>query len=65
MGLHGYRISVGEYGRLPWDRRGLHPMMDPTQILGWTPRQQEGWHMRRVEEPCSAVSDIPDRLMDE
>ena len=29
MGLHGYRIGVGEYGRLPWDRRGLHPMMDP------------------------------------
>ena len=26
MGLHGYRIGVGEYGRMAWDRRGLHPM---------------------------------------
>ena len=50
MGLHGYRIGVGEYGRMPLDRRGLHPMMDPYhgRFLGWTPRQQEGFHMRRV-----------------
>ncbi len=32
MGLHGYRIGVGEYGR----------------SLGWTPRNQEGFHMRRA-----------------
>ena len=36
MGLHGYRIGVGEYGRMAWD------------FLGWTPRQQAGFHMRRV-----------------
>ena len=58
MGLHGYRIGVGEYGRLPmdhyhrphmpfgWsamDRGGFyHP------FLGWTPRQQMGYHMRRI-----------------
>ena len=50
MGLHGYRISVGEYGRLPWDRRCAHMMMDPYhgRFLGWTPRNQEGFHMRRV-----------------
>ena len=50
MGLHGYRIGVGEYGRLPWDRRCAHMMMDPYQgrFLGWTPRNQEGFHMRRV-----------------
>lgn len=36
MGLHGYRIGTGEYGR------PLNPM------LGWTPRQAPGWHMRRV-----------------
>lgn len=30
MGLHGYRIGVGEYGRLPWDRRCAHMMMDPS-----------------------------------
>ena len=38
MGLHGYRIGAGEYGRLGW-----HPA-----FLGWTPRQQGGWHLRRV-----------------
>lgn len=50
MGLHGYRIGVGEYGRLPWDRRCAHMMMDPYhgRFLGWTPRKQEGFHMRRV-----------------
>lgn len=52
MGLHGYRIGVGEYGRLPYDRRSVHMMMDPYQgrFLGWTPRNQEGFHMRRVGE---------------
>ena len=50
MGLHGYRIGVGEYGRMPWDRRGIHPWIDPYhgRFLGWTPRNQEGFHMRRV-----------------
>ena len=50
MGLHGYRLGVGEYGRLPWDRRCAHMMMDPYhgRFLGWTPRNQEGFHMRRV-----------------
>ena len=50
MGLHGYRIGVGEYGRMAWDRRGLHPMwgMHDCFFLGWTPRQQAGFHMRRV-----------------
>lgn len=38
MGLHGYRIGAGEYGRLGW-----HP-----DFLGWTPRRQEGFHLRRV-----------------
>ena len=47
MGLHGYRVGVGEYGREPMDRGMMwgHPDRD---MLGWTPRQQEGWHMRRV-----------------
>ena len=50
MGLHGYRIGVGEYGRMPWDRRGIHPWIDPYhgRFLGWAPRQQEEFHMRRV-----------------
>lgn len=38
MGLHGYRIGTGEYGRTGW----------PPPFLGWTPRQQGGWHMRRI-----------------
>ena len=50
MGLHGYRVGVREYGRMPWDRRAIHPVMDSWhgRFLGWTPRQQEGFHMRRV-----------------
>lgn len=38
MGLHGYRIGAGEYGRLGWGDR----------FLGWTPRQQGGFHLRRI-----------------
>ena len=41
MGLHGYRIGIGEYGRM--GRIGM-----PPPFLGWTPRSQEGWHLRRV-----------------
>lgn len=64
MGLHGYRIGVGEYGRMPMD--GYHPLMGALHhhhpygwmamdrggfhhpFLGWTPRQQMGYHMRRI-----------------
>ena len=41
MGLHGYRIGIGEYGRL--GRLGM-----PPPFLGWTPRHQWGFHLRRV-----------------
>ena len=40
MGLHGARIGVGEYGRVE------HPF--GRGFLGWTPRQQSGYHMRRI-----------------
>ena len=43
MGLHGYRVGVGEYGH----NMGRHGMMPP-QFLGWTPRMQDGHHLRRV-----------------
>ena len=52
MGLHGYRIGVGEYGRNPmpsfrqgWRAMGMH---GPVPFLGWTPRQQDGFHLRRI-----------------
>lgn len=68
MGLHGYRIGVGEYGRsapmstrqaiyagMPLAPRQYVGMDRPrgllgrlTGWLGWTPRQQEGFHLRRV-----------------
>lgn len=51
MGLHGYRIGVGEYGRRPFPGHGRcappHHMMG-WPFLGWTPRQQEGFHLRRI-----------------
>ena len=41
MGLHGYRVGIGEYGRV--GRIGM-----PPPFLGWTPRSQDGFHLRRV-----------------
>ena len=47
MGLHGYRVGDGEYGR-----RGMYAMHMPgtatPPFLGWSPRQQDGYHLRRV-----------------
>ena len=47
MGLHGYRIGAGEYGRLG---RANHMHRHPwgAWFLGWTPRQQDGFHLRRI-----------------
>ena len=47
MGLHGNRIGVGEYGRVA-DFRMMHRHPFGRGFLGWTPRNQEGWHMRRI-----------------
>lgn len=52
MGLHGYRIGVGEYGRAgvpyyrPFSRGGRGWFGD---FLGWTPRNQDGFHLRRMD----------------
>ena len=49
MGLHGYRIGTGEYGRMgrmPYAHRdmwGFHH-----GFLGWTPRNQDGFHQQAV-----------------
>lgn len=51
MGLHGYRIGRGEYGRTgipfyrPFSRGGRGWLGD---FLGWSPRGQDGYHLRRV-----------------
>lgn len=48
MGLHGYRIGVEEYGRMARPFIGWHTDIRHTPFLGWTPRQQEGYHLRRI-----------------
>ena len=48
MGLHGYRIGVGEYGRTAaFGHYPLRHFFGPS-FLGWTPRNQDGFHMRRI-----------------
>ena len=44
--LHGYRIGAGEYGRIGIPRH-FHAWGE--RFLGWTPRQQVGFHLRRIE----------------
>ena len=61
MGLHGYRIGIGEYGRI--GRYGM-----PPPFLGWTPRNQWGFHLRRVggqlfHVGAPIVAERPDRRM--
>lgn len=89
MGLHGYRIGAGEYGRpTPMStRQAIYAGMPLaprhyghrdrshgflgrlTGWLGWTPRQQEGFHLRRigggvyVPNGAPMVPDRPDGRM--
>ena len=48
MGLHGNRIGVGEYGCVAMPVPMMHRHPFGRGFLGWTPRNQEGWHMRRI-----------------
>ncbi len=48
MGLHGNRIGVWEYGRVAMHAPMMHRYPFGRGFLGWTPRNQEGWHMRRI-----------------
>ena len=55
MGLHGYRVGVGEYGRpMPFRPHAFGP-----GFLGWMPRQQPGFHLRRVGD-VPMVGEHPD-----
>lgn len=64
-GLHGYRIGHGEYG---YNRYAGIPAYRPFDrccrgwggdFLAWSPRQQPGWHIRRVHDSPMVV-DRPD-----
>ncbi len=68
MGLHGYRIGDGEYGRRgPAGPGSPMPGMWGPNILGWTPRQQDGMHLRRVGGQVfyqpQMVAERPDRRL--
>lgn len=63
-GLHGYRIGNGEYG---YQRRGV-PFFRPFDrhtrgwggdFIGWAPRMQPGWHLRRMGNEVF-IADRPD-----
>lgn len=60
MGLHGYRIGEGEYGRVASPYRDLWARRS---MLGWTPRNQEGFHLRRAggELRYGGAPLVPDR----
>ena len=67
MGLHGYRRDVGYYGGLRPVRGGYWSMQSP-YFLGWTPRQQPGYHGRRIGGAyymAGAPAMIPERRLHE
>ena len=58
MGLHGYRVGVGEYGRpMPMRPHAFGP-----GFLGWMPRQQPGFHLRRIGDVPMVVEHPDGRL---
>lgn len=58
MGLHGYRVGVGEYGRpMPFRPHAFGP-----GFLGWMPRQQAGFHLRRVGDVPMVVEHPDGRI---
>lgn len=59
MGLHGNRIGTGEYGRAGYDRGMLHRHPFGHGFLGWTPRHQEGHHLRRIGGQLWYPADAP------
>ena len=58
MGLHGYRVGVGEYGRpMPFRPHAFGP-----GFLGWMPRQQAGFHLRRIGDVPMVVEHPDGRI---
>lgn len=58
MGLHGYRVGVGEYGQsMPFRPHAFGP-----GFLGWMPRQQPGFHLRRVGDVPMVVEHPDGRI---
>ena len=58
MGLYGYRVGVGEYGR-PFPMR---PHAFGAGFLGWMPRQQPGFHLRRIGDVPMVVEHADGRI---
>ena len=58
MGLHGYRVGVGECGR-PFPMR---PHAFGAGFLGWMPRQQPGFHLRRIGDVPMVVEHADGRI---
>ena len=58
MSLHGYRVGVGEYGR-PFPMR---PHAFGAGFLGWMPRQQPGFHLRRIGDVPMVVEHSDGRI---
>ena len=58
MSLHGYRVGVGEYGR-PFPMR---PHAFGAGFLGWMPRQQPGFHLRRIGDVPMVVEHADGRI---
>lgn len=58
MGLHGYRVGAGEYGR----PTPMRPHAFGPGFLGWMPRQQPGFHLRRIGDVPMVVQHPDGRL---
>ena len=58
MGLHGYRVGVGDYGK-PFPMR---PHAFGAGFLGWMPRQQPGFHLCRIGDVPMVVEHADGRI---
>lgn len=63
MGLHGYRLRDRGYTPTPFFSHNMPHGFPHRPMLGWTPRQQAGYHMRRVNGELAMIGGpmIPER----